>query len=62
MDGKEALAGKKAKKCGDCQCVMPGSIIRSMSARIDSNDSGFSGAVAGSIARICPGRTCDMTG
>ena len=26
MDGPELLAGKKAKKFGDCQCVMPGRI------------------------------------
>ncbi|MEZ4769538.1 MAG: hypothetical protein R2844_14050 [Caldilineales bacterium] len=62
MAGKEALAGKKAKKLGDCQWVMPGMISGSMSASIAANGSPCSGAWAGRPARISPGCTCDNTG
>jgi hypothetical protein len=60
--GSDALAGKKPKKVGDCQCVTPGSTIRSRSARIASHGSGCSGAWSGSCARTHPGSTGDSTG
>src|SRR3984885_5652857 len=50
--GPDALAGKKAKKFGDCQCVMPGRISFSTSPRIASKDSPFAGGFTGSEARI----------
>ena len=37
IDGPELLEGKKAKKLGDCQCVMPGMMMRSTSASMASN-------------------------
>src|SRR5271170_6352937 len=49
--GPEALAGKKAKKLGDCQCVMPGRISFSMSPKIASKDSPLAGGVVGNEAR-----------
>ena len=52
MDGPELLAGKKAKKLGDCQCVMPGRMSFSTSARMASKGSPLSGGSGGSDARI----------
>src|SRR5579863_578289 len=49
--GPEALAGKKAKKFGDCQWVTPGRITFSMSPRIVAKDSPLAGGFAGSEAR-----------
>src|ERR1700680_3921080 len=48
--GPDALAGKKAKKLGDCQWVTPGRISFSTSPRIAAKDSPFAGGVAGSEA------------
>ena len=62
IDGPEVLAGKKAKKFGDCQWVMPGRISRSMSARIASKPSPCSGASGGSERYTSPGATCERTG
>jgi len=62
IDGPDRLAGKKAKKFGDCQCVMPGRITRSKSASNAPNGSGSSGGCGGSCARIWPGSTCANTG
>jgi hypothetical protein len=62
MDGPLVLAGKNAKKLGDCQCVMPGRMILSTSRSIASNGSPCSGACGGSAARISPGFTGDITG
>src|SRR5580692_3056171 len=50
--GPDALAGKKAKKLGDCQCVMPGRISFSMSPKIASKDSPLDGGLDGRAARI----------
>src|SRR5580700_10423719 len=50
--GPDALAGKKAKKFGDCQCVMPGTINFSTSPMIASKDSPFDGGLDGNEARI----------
>jgi hypothetical protein len=62
IDGPELLAGKKAKKLGDCQCVMPGKMSLSTSARMASKGSPRDGGSAGSEARICPGLTAEQTG
>jgi hypothetical protein len=62
MEGPEPLAGKKAKKLGDCQWVMPGRIFSSISARIRSKGSGCSGGCAGREARIWPGAALESTG
>lgn len=40
-------AGKKAMKLGDCQCVMPGLILVSMSDWMALHGSGFSGGEVG---------------
>ena len=48
MLGKEVVAGKKAMKLGDCQCVRPGRMCRDISGRIEvRKDSGFDGADGG---------------
>src|SRR5271167_18815 len=60
--GPEALAGKNAKKFGDCQWVTPGRITFSMSPRIVAKDSPFAGGFAGNDARTCPGSARDKTG
>src|SRR5271154_4757006 len=60
--GPEALAGKKAKKFGDCQWVTPGRMSFSISPRIVAKGSPFAGGLAGSAARTCPGSTRDKTG
>ena len=57
MLGPEVLAGKYAKKFGDCQCVIPGKINRSTSDKIFSNDSPCRGGWAGRERRISPGFT-----
>jgi hypothetical protein len=58
----ELFDGKYAWKRGSCQCVQPGMITRSRSARIDSKGSPSSGGVAGNAARTDPGATRAMTG
>ena len=60
--GGDELAGKKPKKPGDCQWVVPGSTIRSTSASSASKGSGSSGAERGSIAAISPGAVVASTG
>src|SRR5690606_25650217 len=60
-DGPDALAGKYAKKSGDCQCTSPGTTMLSRSARTASKGSGCRGGEAGSCARIDPGSTCGRT-
>ena len=62
MAGPEALAGKNAKKFGDCQWVTPGRISFSTSPRIATKDSPFAGGFAGNEARTCPGSARDNTG
>ena len=62
MAGPDELAGKKAKKFGDCQWVRPGITMRWMSARMVSQGSGDSGAAAGRRAAISPGLTEGRTG
>jgi hypothetical protein len=49
------FAGKKAKKFGDCQCVMPGMISSPTSLRIAGKASPWSGGSGGREARIAPG-------
>ena len=41
--------------CGWSQCMVPGTTMRSMSAKICSSGSPVSGAAAGSAAMIAPG-------
>jgi hypothetical protein len=60
--GPEAFAGKNAKKLGDCQWVMPGTITESTSRSTASNGSPSWGGCAGSAARTSPGPTRDSTG
>src|SRR5579863_2466471 len=60
--GPDALAGKNAKKLGDCQWVMPGRMSFSTSPRIASKGSPFDGACDGNDARSCPGSAWDRTG
>src|SRR5207302_4398535 len=43
IDGPDVFAGKYPKKFGDCQCVTPGSTMRSRSARIADQGCGDSG-------------------
>src|SRR5689334_18680710 len=62
MPGPDPFAGKYPKKFGDCQCVMPGMMRRSISLRMRSNGSPDLGASAGSDARIAPGAEHDITG
>ena len=63
MAGPEALAGKKAKKLGDCQWVMPGRMISLHVAQHRGEGLALLRAgAAGSMARISPGCTCDRTG
>ena len=62
IEGPEALAGKYAKKFGDCQWVIPGMTISSMSRSTSPNGSPCSGAERGSRSRIEPGSTCESTG
>src|ERR1700683_3695282 len=62
IPGPEPFDGKKAKKFGDCQCVMPGRINFSTSFNNASKGSPRAGAFAGSEARISPGFTCASTG
>jgi hypothetical protein len=54
--------GKYAKKRGCCQCVMPGAISRSKSAKTFSNGSGVSGGDGAIFAAISPGCTGGRTG
>ena len=56
------LEGKYAKKRGCCQCVMPGTMSRSKSAKIASNRSGVSGGDAAMRAAISPGSIGGRTG
>src|SRR5512132_1753923 len=49
MLGYELLLGKKAKKLGDCQCVMPGIMMSSTSRMILSNGSPDCGGEDGSF-------------
>ena len=60
--GPEELAGKNAKKWGDCQGVSPGRTMRWTSAMIASQGSGFSGAASGRLAATLPGATDGSTG
>ena len=60
--GPEVLAGKNAKKFGDCQWVTPGMMISSTSAMTCSKGSPCSGGASGSRDRISPGSTFDGTG
>ena len=62
MLGPLELAGKYAKKFGLCQCVTPGSTMRSTSAITASHDSPSVGGAAGSWERTQPGSTVDCTG
>jgi hypothetical protein len=62
MPGPLAVMAKYAKNPGWFQCVRPGTITRSKSATIASNDSPASGALAGSAARTSPGATRASTG
>ena len=62
MAGPEALAGKKAKKFGDCQWVIPGMTISSMSDSHFSTPSPPAGGRGGSFARTSPGRAGESTG
>jgi hypothetical protein len=57
IEGPDALAGKNAKKFGDCQCVIPGRMICSTSRRTSSKGSPRRGAESGSRLRISPGCT-----
>jgi len=60
--GGEAFAGKNPKKPGACQCIVPGTTIRSRSARTAWKSSGCSGAELGSIAATSPGAVLAATG
>src|SRR5579883_25155 len=62
IDGPEVLAGKYAKKLGDCQWVMPGKIRRSMSSKIDLKGSPCSGALDGRRFLSSPGLDLERTG
>jgi hypothetical protein len=62
IDGGLVLAGKKAKKEGCCQWVIPGITMRSTSFMMRSKDSLSSGGELGSWRRMSPGETCDLTG
>ncbi len=64
--GPDALAGKYAKKDGDCQWVMPGSTADSRSWKMASHPSRppspSSGGCSGSLAATSPGASCERTG
>lgn len=47
MLGNVTVAGKKAMKLGDCQCVSPGMILLAMSGVMLSQGSGSEGACVG---------------
>jgi len=61
-DGGEAFAGKYAKKFGDCQWVMPGTMSSSTSVMMSDHDSPVCGGATGNDARMSPGSTWLSTG
>ena len=62
MDGPDVFAGKKAKKLGLCQWVIPGRMMLSRSASTRSKGSPCSGGEWGNRERMSPGFTWESTG
>ena len=60
--GPVELQGKKAKKLGDCQWVIPGRIFSFISANTASKVSPSSGGWSGNCLRMSPGADWESTG